>query len=162
MSSFRFEANNINDIPDASGMRIGIILTEWNSHITNKLYESAKSTLLKYGVSPSNIIVRYVPGSFELIYGSSQMIKSRLVDAIITLGCVIRGETPHFDYICEGTTQGLASLNSKGDIPVINGVLTVNDEQQAVNRTNGKTGNKGEEFAITAIKMVDFAWQFKK
>ncbi len=149
-------------LPDASEMRIGIVVCEWNNDITDALLENAVETLKASGVSEHNINVERVPGSFELIFGCNQMAKYGFVDGIIAIGCVIKGDTPHFDYICMGTTQGLASLNMQGNIPVINGLLTVNTHQQAVDRTNGTSGNKGKEFAITAIKMIDYAWQFKK
>ena len=101
-----------------------------------------------------------VPGSFELIYGARQMTKLSL-DAIIAIGCVIRGDTPHFDYICEGTTAGLSRLNATQDIPVIYGLITTNDMQQAKDRCGGKLGNKGDECAVTAIKMADFRRRIK-
>ena len=151
-----------NDIPDASEMRFGIIVTEWNKDITDKLLEGALRVLKENGAGEHAITVMYVPGSFELIFGCAEMARHGLVDAIIALGCVIRGETPHFDYICSGVTQELAQQNTNGKIPVINGVLTVNSHEQAEERTSGKLGNKGEEFALTAIKMVDFEWSLQK
>lgn len=163
MSSQVFQfTEDITNIPDASDMRVGFIVSEWNSNITNKLLNSAIETLKEYGVKENNITIKYVPGSFELVYGSSLLAKSGYVDAIIALGCVIRGDTPHFDYICQGATQGLTTLNTTGNIPVINGILTVNTLQQAEDRTGGTAGDKGKEFAITAIKMIDFAWQIQK
>ena len=137
-------------------MRFGIVVSEWNNSITGALLEGAQSTLLKHGVSEEDIIVMTVPGSFELIFGASQMAKSGKVDGVIAIGCVIRGDTPHFDYICDGTTQGLAELNTTGNIPVIYGLLTCNTLQQAQDRAGGILGNKGDECAVTAIKMVDF------
>ena len=149
-------------IPDATNMRVGIVVSEWNNHITDKLLESAVKTLMECGVSEGSITVKHVPGSFELVYGSALMSKSGYVDVVIAIGCVIRGDTPHFDYICEGTTLGLSQLNATGQIPVVNGLLTVNTLQQAEERTGGIVGDKGREFAVTAIKMIDFAWQFQK
>ena len=149
-------------VPDASGMRIGIVATEWNKAITGKLVDGAVATLERYGVKHSNITLQEVPGSFELIYGCSQLSKSGLLDAIIAIGCVIRGDTPHFDYICDAVTRGICQLNLEGSIPVVFGLLTVNTEAQAEERAGGSLGNKGEEFAITAIKMADFAWQIQK
>ena len=102
-----------------------------------------------------------VPGSFELVFGAAQMAKSGKVDAVIAIGCVIRGDTPHFDYICEGATQGLAELNTTGDVPVIYGLLTCNNLQQAQDRAGGILGNKGDECAVTAIKMVDYKRRIK-
>lgn len=143
-------------------MRFGIVVAEWNNHITDKLLEGTRSTLLEHGVSESAITVMQVPGSFELIYGCAELARSGFVDAIIAIGCVIRGDTPHFDYICQGVTQELARQNTEGKIPVVYGLLTVNTEEQAEERSGGKLGNKGCEYAITSIKMVDFAWQLQK
>ena len=143
-------------VPTAAGMRFGIVVSEWNHNITGTLLQGAHDTLLKQGVKEEDIIVRSVPGSFELIFGASQMAKSGKVDAVIAIGCVIRGDTPHFDYICQGTTQGLAELNVQGNIPVIYGLLTCNNLQQAQDRAGGILGNKGDECAIDAIKMVDY------
>lgn len=161
MSSNQFQYTTT-DLPDASEMRIGIVAAEWNEHITNQLVDGAVKTLIGNGVKPNNINVRHVPGSYELIYGAATLCKSRLFDAVIAIGCVIRGDTPHFDYICEGVTQGIARLNANGNIPVIFGLLTTNNEQQAKDRSGGSLGNKGNEFALTAIKMIDFAWQLQK
>ncbi|MCD8317615.1 MAG: 6,7-dimethyl-8-ribityllumazine synthase [Paraprevotella sp.] len=146
---------DFNSVPDAAGMRFGIVVSEWNHTITGPLLEGAHQTLLKHGVRESDILVKTVPGSFELVFGASQMIRSGRVDAVIAIGCVIRGDTPHFDYICEGTTEGLARLNATGEVPVIYGLLTCNTLQQAQDRAGGSLGNKGDECAVTAIKMVD-------
>ena len=153
---------DISQVPDASDMRVGFIVSEWNNSITGKLLNSAIETLKEYGMKENNITIKYVPGSFELVYGSALLAKSGYVDAIIALGCVVRGDTPHFDYICQGATQGLTMPNTNGQVPVINGILTVNNMQQAEDRTGGAAGDKGKEFAITAIKMIDFAWQIQK
>lgn len=155
-------AYDTNSVPDASKMRFGIVVSEWNSNITGALLDGAVSTLKKHGATPENILVRTVPGSFELTYGAAQLIKSGKVDAVIALGCVVRGDTPHFDYVCAGTTQGIAHLNATTDTPVIYGLLTTNDMQQAEDRAGGKLGNKGDECAITAIKMIDFSCGLKK
>ena len=143
-------------------MRVGIVVSEWNNQITDRLLESAVNTLTANGVSPTSITVRRVPGSFELVYGASLMAKSGYVDAIIAIGCVVRGDTPHFDYICQGVTEGIARINAQGDIPVIFGLLTVLTHEQAEERAGGRLGNKGKEFALTAIKMVDYAWKLQK
>ena len=161
-NTFSYTADQSLPIPDASEMRIGIIVTEWNNHITDKLLDGAQRELLKNGVSESHITVKRVPGSFELIYAASQLAKFGHVDGSIIIGCVIRGDTPHFDYICQAVTQGIAQLNTQGDVPVIFGLLTVNNSEQAEERAGGSLGNKGEEFALTAIKMVDYAWKFQK
>ena len=153
---------DINSVPSAEDMRFGIVVSEWNNNITEDLLAGAFETLKKYGVKEENIIVRSVPGSFELVFGCSQMIKYGNVDGVIAIGCIIRGDTPHFEYISGGATQGLIELNLKSDIPVVFGVLTTNNLQQAEERAGGMLGNKGDEYAITAIKMVDYARSLKK
>src|SRR5574344_1468819 len=152
---------DFDSVPDASNMRFGIVVSEWNSNITGALLEGAVKTLMKHGAKEDNIIVYTVPGSFELVYGASLMMKSGQVDAVIAFGCVVRGDTPHFDYVCSGTTQGLAELNTISDIPVIYGLLTTNNMEQAEDRCGGKLGNKGDECAISAIKMLDYIWKIK-
>lgn len=156
MASFLHNLSDydINSVPDATGMRVGIVVSEWNDKITGALLEGACQTLIKHGVREEDIKVKPVPGSFELVYGASRLVNSGLVDAVIAIGCVIKGDTPHFDYICQGTTQGLADLNKEGKIPVIYGLLTCNTLEQAQERCGGMLGNKGDECAITAIKMV--------
>jgi 6,7-dimethyl-8-ribityllumazine synthase len=143
-----------NGIPDGTGMRIGIVVSEWNSHITNKLLEGACETLLKFGVKADDIVVEYVPGSIELTYGAKLLIEETDVHAVILLGCVIQGETPHFTYVCQSVTHGTTELNLKYDIPIIFGVLTTNTPEQAKARAGGRHGNKGDEAAITALKMI--------
>ena len=147
---------DLQKVPDASNMCFGIVVSEWNRDITNALLRGAVGTLEKYGALPENIHVKSVPGSFELIYGAHQMTLNGGYDAIIILGSVIRGETPHFDYICQGVTYGIAGLNSKSEIPVIYGLLTTDTLEQAQERAGGKLGNKGNECAIVAIKMAKF------
>lgn len=146
---------DINSVPDAKGMKIGIVVAEWNENITAALLHGAKETLMRHGVAEADITVCTVPGSFELVYGASQMVMTN-VDAVIAIGCVIRGETPHDRYICQGVTYGLARLNTEQEIPVIYGLITTLDMQQAEDRAGGKMGNKGDECAVTAIKMVDY------
>jgi len=148
-------------IPDASGKRFVMIVSEWNPDITDKLKEGAWNTLVKYGANPNDITVVYVPGSFELIYAASRLANVVRPDAVIGLGCIIRGETPHFEYVCSGVTQGFADLNAQGDIPFIFGLLTDDNKQQSVDRSGGKHGNKGIDCAIAAIKMADLACKFK-
>ena len=143
-------------VPDGSRWKIGIVVSEWNETVTGALLQGAYDTLRTHGVKPGNIIVKTVPGSFELVYGSSWMTSQTDVDAVIAIGCVIRGDTPHFDYICQGTTQGLAELNRKALVPVIYGLLTCNTLQQALDRCGGALGNKGDECAITALKMIQY------
>jgi 6,7-dimethyl-8-ribityllumazine synthase len=147
---------DFDNVPDASNMCFGIVVAEWNPEITGALLEGAVSTLEKHGALPENIIVKTVPGSFELVYGANQMTHNDRYDAIIVLGSVIRGETPHFDYICQGVTQGIAQLNATNDIPIVYGLLTTNDLQQAKDRSGGCLGNKGDECAVVAIKMAKF------
>jgi 6,7-dimethyl-8-ribityllumazine synthase len=141
-------------VPNASEMRIGIVVSDWNKEITWALMDGALSTLRKHGAKEKNIIVRHVPGSFELTLGAQLMAENDDLDAIICLGCVIQGETPHFTYICQGVTQGITQLNLEYNMPFIFGVLTTLDQQQAADRAGGKHGNKGDEAAVTAIKMA--------
>ena len=147
---------DFDQVPDASNMCFGIVVAEWNPEITGALLDGAVKTLKKHGALPENIHVKTVPGRFELIYGAQQMCKNDGFDAVIVLGSVIRGETPHFDYICEGVTFGIAKLNASQNIPVVYGLLTTNDLQQAKDRSGGKLGNKGDECAVVAIKMAKF------
>ncbi|MBR1655368.1 MAG: 6,7-dimethyl-8-ribityllumazine synthase [Prevotella sp.] len=143
-------------VPDASNMCFGIVVSEWNKEITGALLEGTVNTLEKHGTLPENIHVKTVPGSFELVYGAHQMTLNGGYDAIIILGCVIRGETPHFDYICQGVTAGIAHLNATSEIPVVYGLLTTDNLQQAKDRSGGTMGNKGDECAVVAIKMAKF------
>lgn len=147
---------NVQSVPDASNMCFGVVVSEWNTEITSALLDGTVKTLEKHGCLPENIHVKTVPGSFELVYGAQQMTKNDGFDAVIILGSVIRGETPHFDYICEGVTQGIAHLNATQNIPVVFGLLTTDNLQQAQDRCGGKLGNKGDECAVVAIKMAKF------
>ena len=147
---------DMDKVPDASNMCFGIVVAEWNKEITAALLDGAVNTLEKHGALPENIHVKTVPGSFELVYGAHQMTLNGGYDAIIILGCVIKGETPHFDYICQGVTYGISRLNATSEIPVIYGLLTTFDLQQAKDRSGGKLGNKGDECAIDAINMAKF------
>ncbi|MDH6303968.1 6,7-dimethyl-8-ribityllumazine synthase [Parabacteroides sp. PF5-5] len=148
---------DFNSVPEASDMCIGIVVSEWNKNITEKLLEGACNTLEKHGVKQENIIVKRVPGSFELVFGARKLAENQELDAAIILGCVVQGETPHFDYVCSGVTQGITELNLMYDIPFIFGLLTTSTMEQAEDRAGGKYGNKGDEAAITAIKMIDFS-----
>jgi 6,7-dimethyl-8-ribityllumazine synthase len=141
-------------VPDASPFRFGIVVSDWNSDITFGLLNGAVTTLKKHGTMPDNILIRHVPGSFELTLGAQLVAEEEDVDAIICLGCVIQGETPHFTYICQGVTMGITQLNIDYNLPFIFGVLTTNDLQQAKDRAGGRLGNKGDEAAVTAIKMA--------
>lgn len=142
------------DIPNAKSMRFGIVVSEWNSGITNALCVGAYKTLLKYGAKKKNITLLSVPGSFELTLGAQHLAGKKNIDAVICLGCVIRGETPHFDFICQAVATGITNLNIKHNKPVVFGVLTTNNINQAKDRSGGKHGNKGDEAAVTAIKMT--------
>ena len=141
------------DLPSAEGMRFAIIVSEWNNHITENLFIGAKQTLISSGIKQNDIVRIDVPGSFELVFGAKIASKYNY-DAIICLGSVIKGETDHFHYVCNAVSSGIKDLNLNGDIPVVFGVLTDNNEQQAIDRSGGKYGNKGIEAAITAIKMA--------
>ena len=141
-------------VPDASEMRFAIVVADWNSEITFSLLKGAIETLKNHGADSSNIIVKHVPGSFELTLGAQFVAENEDVDAIICLGCVIQGETPHFTYICQGVAMGITQLNIDYNIPFIFGVLTTDNLQQAKERSGGRLGNKGDEAAITAIKMA--------
>ncbi|MDR2956451.1 MAG: 6,7-dimethyl-8-ribityllumazine synthase [Prevotella sp.] len=143
-------------VPNGEDMRIGIVVSEWNEAVTGKLVEGALKTLIKHGVKEENIITDFVPGSFELIFGAKHLVENKDIDAVIALGCVVRGDTPHFDYVCSGVTQGIADMNIRYDIPFIFGLLTTDTMQQALDRAGGRHGNKGDECAITALKMIDF------
>jgi 6,7-dimethyl-8-ribityllumazine synthase len=141
-------------IPNSHDMRFGIVVSEWNESITEGLFNGAKQTLLDNGVLLENIIRWDVPGSFELIFGCKKMLQTQKVDAVIAIGTVIQGETKHFDFVCEGVTQGIKDLNLHYDVPTIFCVLTDNHIQQSIDRSGGKLGNKGIEAAVTAIKMA--------
>ena len=148
---------NPQELPDARKMKFGIVVAQWNGEITEALFDGAYKALIDNGVAEENIIRMNVPGSFELTFGAKLMLETTDVDAVIALGCIIRGETPHFDFISQGVTYGLTELNIKYNKPVIFGVLTTNNIEQARDRAGGKHGNKGTEAAVTAIQMADLA-----
>ena len=156
MSTTNLSAYNPDDIPDAGNMKFGIVVAEWNYDITGKLLDGAVKTLRKHGASKKNLKVIRVPGSFELTSGAKLLAEHHKYkpDAIICLGCVIQGGTPHFTYICQSVTQGITQLNLDYKIPFIFGVLTTNTREEAADRAGGKYGNKGDEAAVTAIKMA--------
>ena len=143
-----------NKVPNAKGMKISIVVAEWNSEITENLKSGAVATLIKFGAIPEDIQVEYVPGSYELPMGAQYFLESTECDAVICLGCVIQGETKHFDFVCEAVSQGIKDVSLKYNTPVIFGVLTDNTIEQSRARSGGKLGNKGDEAAVTAIKMV--------
>lgn len=143
-----------NTVPKAKNFRFGVVVAEWNEAITEGLYNGAEQAFLENNVPSEHIIRWNVPGSFELVYGCKKMLQTQNVDAIIAIGCVIQGQTKHFDFVCEGVTQGIKDLNVQTDIPVIFCVLTDNTMQQSIDRSGGIHGNKGTEAAIAAIKMA--------
>ena len=149
LSDFNFE-----EIPSAKEMKIGIVVADWNSEITHALLRGALDTLIKFGTKDSNISIAHVPGSFELTSGAKMLADTGKFDGIICIGCVIKGDTPHFNYICQGVTEGITLLNLNYKIPFIFGVLTTNTLQQAKDRAGGIHGNKGDEAAVTVIKMI--------
>ena len=157
MSSAHKNLSNFpGEIPNANAFRFGIVVSEWNTEITSALLQGAVDVLLKAGAKQENIFTHWVPGSFELTLGAQLLLeKANNIDAVICLGCVIQGETKHFDFICDAVANGITQLNIKYNSPVIFGVLTTNNQQQAIDRSGGKHGNKGEEAAVTAIKMLD-------
>lgn len=144
-----------NTIPNAKDFVFGIVVSQWNDEITEGLFKGAYDTLIDCGALPENITRWDVPGSFELIYGASRMLNTGKYDAVISIGCVIKGETMHFEFVCEGVTQGIRELNTKGDVPVIFCLLTDNNIEQSRARSGGNHGNKGTEAGITAIKMAE-------
>ncbi len=146
--------HNPDDLPSAEDMIFGIVVSEWNSEVTSAMLEKTIDTLTARGADREDIIIRHVPGSFELTLGAQLMAENEILDAIICLGCVIQGETRHFDFICQGVTYGITDLNMNYNMPFIFGVLTTDNLEQAIDRAGGKHGNKGEEAAITAIRMV--------
>jgi len=145
------------EIPSAVTYRFGIVVAEWNAQITDALYEGAYQSLINHGALPDNIFTYAVPGSFELTSGADILLKNSKLDAVICLGCVIQGETRHFDFICNAVANGISNVAIKYSKPVIFGVLTTDNQQQAIDRAGGKHGNKGDEAAITAIKMANLA-----
>ena len=154
MATTNLSVYDSESIPDASRFRFGIVVSEWNPEITQNLYEGAYNTLIKHGALDENIAALKVPGSFELIYGCKQLLANKELDAVIAIGNVIRGETEHFTFVCEGVTQGIKDLNVQFDTPTIFCVLTDHHKQQSIDRSGGKHGNKGIESAVAAIKMA--------
>jgi 6,7-dimethyl-8-ribityllumazine synthase len=148
-----YSSKNVKNI---SAKKFALIVSEWNSEVTESLYAGAINILMKHGVKGKNIIRKDVPGSFELTLGAQMMAQKKDVHAVICLGCVIQGETKHFDFICQAVANGITNVGLKYNKPVIFGVLTTDNQQQALDRAGGKHGNKGDEAAIAAIKMLSF------
>ena len=136
--------------------RIGIVVSEWNDQVTEALLAGAVDILKSQGIKDDNLLVKYVPGSYELSLGAQYLASEKKIDAVICLGCVIQGETRHFDFICDAVANGITNVSLKYNKPVVFGVLTTNTAQQALDRAGGKHGNKGEEAAFTAVKMLGF------
>ena len=144
------------NINDADSYRIGIVVSEWNDFVTHNLRDGALDILEAEGVKKENIKVFKVPGAFELNFASMQLCKEGIFDAVIAIGCVIRGETPHFDYVCSAVAQGIKDCNILTDVPTIFCLLTDDTKEQSIARSGGNLGNKGVEAAVTALQMVDF------
>ncbi|MCR4964097.1 MAG: 6,7-dimethyl-8-ribityllumazine synthase [Bacteroidales bacterium] len=143
-------------LPSAEKYRIGIVVSEWNDHITDSLLQGAIEALLQHGILKENIVVKHVPGSFELPTGAAHLIKQTTLDGVICIGCIIQGETRHFEFIAHATAEGIIHLNLQQQVPVIFSVLTCDTMQQAEDRAGGKMGNKGVEGAISCLKMIAF------
>lgn len=154
MSSKNLSNYDRSQLPDVQSMRIGIVVSEWNNDITDNLLRGAMETLTECGASLDHLKIIYVPGSFELPSGAQMLLENTSVEAVITLGCVIRGETPHFDFVCQTCADGVKDVALKYKKPVIFGVLTDNTLEQSRARSGGNLGNKGVEAAVTAIKMI--------
>lgn len=154
MASSDLSSYDTSKIEDIKGLKIGIVTARWNAEITNDLEKGAIATLEEHGILSKDLFLWEVPGSFELVYGAKKMSEVLTLDAIIVIGSVIRGETEHFDFVCQGVTQGIKDLNIQGAVPVIFCVLTDNNEAQAKARSGGKLGNKGVEAAVAAIAMA--------
>ena len=146
---------NVNEIPSGEGLRIGIVLAEWNLEITGALLEGAVNTLKKHGLRDEDILVEHVPGSFELPLGAQLIAEAESPDAVICLGAVIRGDTPHFEYVASEVTKGIALVSLEQEVPVSFGILTTENIDQAIERAGSKSGNKGWDAAVCAIEMVN-------
>ncbi len=157
MATTNLSAYDKNTIPNAKDFRFGIVVSEWNFDITDNLRKGAFDTLIENGALEINIVTKFVPGSYELIFGCKHLIKNQKLDAVIAIGNVIQGETKHFDFVCEAVSQGIKDINLQYDVPTIFCVLTDNTKKQSIERSGGKFGNKGIESAIAAIKMAALA-----
>lgn len=155
--------NNISvELPHVQGLKVGIVVARWNNQVTEPLLEGAIERIVAAGYSRDDVTVQRVPGTVELTFTSAQMARSGKYDAVIMIGCVIRGGTPHFDYVCDNATQGCALLNATQDVPIIFCVLTTDDEQQALDRAGGALCNKGTEAAEAAIEMAAIARSYRR
>ena len=151
----KYDASQLPSADVLGRQRYAIVVADWNSEITYAMAQGAIDTFLKHGVEEDNIDIIHVPGAVELTFGAARITKEERVDAVIVIGCVIQGDTPHFDYVCQSVTQGVATLNAQGKVPVIFSVLTTLNKQQALDRCGGKLGNKGIEGAYKAIRMAN-------
>ncbi len=151
----KYDASQLPSADVLGRQRYAIVVADWNSEITYAMAQGAVDTFVRHGVPEDNIDIVHVPGAVELTYGAARITKEERVNAVIVIGCVIQGDTPHFDYVCQSVTQGVAMLNAQGKVPVIFSVLTTLNKQQALDRCGGKLGNKGVEGAYTAIRMAN-------
>ncbi len=154
-----YNAEFMPDKETVSNQTYAIAVADWNPQITHTMLQGAIDTLVLVGVNPENIRVVHVPGTFELTFAAHQLMSLNKYNSIIVIGCIIQGDTPHFDYVCQSVTSGITELNFRKDAcPVVFAVLTTNTLQQAVDRAGGKLGNKGIEGATTALKMANIVW----
>ena len=151
----KYDASQLPSADVLERQRYAIVVADWNSEITYSMAQGALETFVKHGVPEDNIDIIHVPGADELTFGAARITKEERVNAVIVIGCVIQGDTPHFDYVCQSVTQGVAMLNAQGKVPVIFSVLTTLNKEQALDRSGGKLGNKGIEGAYTAIRMAN-------
>lgn len=151
----KYDASQLPSADVLERQRYAIVVADWNNEITYAMAQGAVDTFVKNGVPEENIDIIHVPGAVELTYGAARVMKEERVNAVIVIGCVIQGDTPHFDYVCQSVTQGVAMLNAQGKVPVVFSVLTTLNKQQALDRCGGKLGNKGIEGAYTAIRMAN-------
>ena len=151
----KYDASQLPSADVLGRQRYTLVVADWNSEITYAMAQGAVDTFVRHGVPEDNIDIVHVPGAVELTYGAARITKEERVNAVIVIGCVIQGDTPHFDYVCQSVTQGVAMLNAQGKVPVIFSVLTTLNKQQALDRCGGKLGNKGVEGAYTAIRMAN-------
>lgn len=149
------------DVPNGADFKVGIVVSEWNDSITSNLLAGAKKALLENGVPEENILIRWVPGAFELPLGCQFMLDNTDVDGVIAIGVVIQGETRHFDFVCQGATNGIMQVNLEYNSPVAFCLLTDNNIQQSIDRSGGIHGNKGTECAIACLKMIALKKNFE-
>ncbi|QII72477.1 6,7-dimethyl-8-ribityllumazine synthase [Apibacter sp. B2966] len=155
MATTNLSIYNKENLPNAGAYRFGIVISDWNSEVTYNLHKGAVDTLIDLGAKESDIDSIFVPGSVELVYGANKLCNTKLYDAVIVIGCVIRGETAHFDYVCKTVTDGVTYLNTHMDTPVVFCVLTDDHVQQSLDRSGGKLGNKGVEAGVVAVRMAE-------